>query len=70
MLYVVEMQRWGDNETHHYIIGAFSSESAAIEAGDIEKVWRDGKYEPHIQQLVVDKEMDKEKIDYYNDCSA
>ena len=35
-IYVVEMLRWGDRESHSYVIGAFSSKEAADLAGDAE----------------------------------
>lgn len=44
-VFVVEMLRWGDDETHHYILGVFNSLREATKAGEIEKSWRGGKYE-------------------------
>jgi hypothetical protein len=66
MIYIVEMLRWGRSDSHHYILGAFSSESAAIKAGRIEEIWCGGRYEPRVQSLVIDRDIDQEKLDYYN----
>jgi len=45
IVYVVVMLRYGSDEGHHYICGVFNSKDKAIEAGDIEREDRAGKYE-------------------------
>jgi hypothetical protein len=34
MIYITEMLRWGDDESHHYIIGAYSTNEEASYAGE------------------------------------
>lgn len=63
-VYVTEMLRWGDDETHHYIVGVFDTREAAEEYGDAHKSFRGGKYE----YRVVEGEMnyqDQEIVNYH-----
>lgn len=53
-IFAVTMKRWGDDETHHYMIGAFSTHERAVWEGEIEKTWRGGKYEYHIDEFEID----------------
>ena len=62
-VYIVEMQRWGDTETHHYIVGAYYEKAKAEDAGEKEAQWRGGKYEPNI----VEVEIDRPKREYPDD---
>jgi len=56
ILYVVLMNRWGDRESHSYVLRrAFYSEENAIQAGVEEKKHRGGKYEPEIVRVKVDE---------------
>lgn len=52
-VWVVEMLRWGDRESHSYVIGVYSSRVAAVHAGKDEREHRGGKYEPEIQEFEV-----------------
>ena len=65
MIYILEMLRWGEDDTHHYIVGAYTTEQAAILAGEIEKSWRGGKYEPNIVYIPINATADKAKYDYH-----
>lgn len=47
-LYTVEMLRWGDEESHHYIIGVYDNLVKAQDAGQTEKMYRGCKYEYRI----------------------
>ena len=39
-VYIAQMLRWGDSETHHYILGVFSNKEDAELVCDMEKSWR------------------------------
>lgn len=63
-IYVVEMLRWGDDETHHYIVGTFSDRKVAEEYGDANKSYRGGKYEYRVVECLLN-EVDQEVVDYH-----
>lgn len=63
MIYITEMLRWGDTETHHYIVGAYSTMQSAELVGEIEKSWRGGKYDYRIVTVNVDEPLDIRKLD-------
>lgn len=71
-IFVVEMRRWGEDETHHYIIGAFTSKEEAEIAGDIERTYRGSKYEPFIEELpILESHLQcatKGMIEYWEAC--
>lgn len=54
-VYVVTMYRWGNPEGHSYIEGVYSDESVAQEQGITERIRRDCKYEPVINELKIDE---------------
>lgn len=54
-IYVVTMYRWGDRENHSYVVGAYSTEAKAIEAGRLEEEWRGGKYAHEIVSCRIDQ---------------
>lgn len=64
-MFVVEMLRWGDRESHSYVIGIFSTKELAESAGKAEQIWRDNKYEYAISEFNVDL-YPKDKVEYYN----
>jgi len=48
-IYVVTMYRWGDNENHSYVVGAFVDDlDKAVQLGHEVMEYRGGKYEPEI----------------------
>ncbi len=63
-IFVLEMQRWGDNEAHHYLVGAFTTLEKATEAGQKEANWRGGKYEPNIEGIDIDAEKQYPEDDF------
>ena len=71
-IYITEMLRWGDTETHHYIVGAFSTREQAELSGDIEKTWRACKYEYRVTEIELDALDDDymEKMKYHLDCTG
>lgn len=68
-MYITEMLRWGNDETHHYIIGVFSSLKEAKYNGEVEKAWRGGKYEYRIVEAELDAGLDSEKKAWYEKCT-
>jgi hypothetical protein len=53
-IFIVTMLRHGNNEGHHYIIGAYTDLAKAYIEGLEHKQHRGGKYEPFIQETIVD----------------
>lgn len=45
ILYIATMYRWGDEESHSYVLGVFETKELALAAGQSERDWRGGKYE-------------------------
>ena len=67
IIYVVTMQRWGDSESHNYVVGAYTDALQAKEAGLAHRAWRGGKYEPSIVEIEVDG-MDAEIMEHWEKC--
>lgn len=56
-VYIVTMYRWGDRESHSYVLGAYSTKTKAEKAGQKEKEYRGGtKYYPECIEVVIDEE--------------
>jgi hypothetical protein len=70
MLYVTEMLRWGEQETHHYIVGVYSSKEGATFAGEIEKTWRGGKYDYQVVPMELDASAPDEQYQYHISCKG
>lgn len=47
------MQRWGEDEGHQYVLGAYSDLADAMFEGLIHSDYRAGKYEPKIVETIV-----------------
>lgn len=62
-LYVVTMQRWGDDETHNYTVGIFDTLKLAEAVGQAHREWRGGKYEPLVERMVLNQ-YDQEMMDH------
>ena len=54
-VYTVRACRWGDSETHSYIIGVFLTQGEAEKAAQNERDWRGGKYDCEILKWIVGK---------------
>lgn len=67
IIYIVTMQRWGDSESHNYVVGAYTDVLQAKEVGLAHRVWRGGKYEPRIDVIEVDQE-DSEVMEHWEKC--
>lgn len=69
-VYIAQMLRWGDSETHHYILGVFSNKEDAELVCDMEKSWRVCKYEPNVIEIMLDEFASdfQEKLEYHKQC--
>jgi hypothetical protein len=56
-VYVVLMQRWGDEEGHHYITGVYTSEYQARLHGEHEQEWRANKYTARLVEMTLDESL-------------
>ena len=56
-VFVVVMNRWGDNENHSYVTRVTTTMEAALNAGIEESVIRDNKYEPEVICMSVDDDI-------------
>ena len=54
-VYVVTMYRWGDRDNHSYVVGAYTTEEKATEAGLQEEQCRGGKYAHEIVSCRIDQ---------------
>jgi len=68
VLYITEMLRFGDLESHHYIVGVYSSKETAEFAGKVEASWRGGKYLHQVVACKLDAVSDTEKHNYHVSC--
>lgn len=50
-IYTVRSCRWGDRETHSYIVGVYEDKHSAQQAAENEEQWRGGKYECEILEF-------------------
>jgi hypothetical protein len=69
LIYIVEMMRWGENDTHHYILGAYTNYHKAKFIGNAEKSWRGGKYEYKITAVKLDESPDPSNMGYHTHCT-
>ena len=57
-VYITQMLRFGDTESHHYIVGVFASEAKANYAGEVEQAWRGGtKYKYRVVAENLNEEL-------------
>ena len=62
-VYTVRACRWGDRETHSYIVGVYAKKHGAQKAAKIEEEWRGGKYECEILEWILGEGLEGRKID-------
>lgn len=67
IVYVVTMHRWGDEESHNYVLGAFTCKEVAAISGDVERTYRGCKYEPKVTECLLDN-LEGDKIKYHESC--
>ena len=62
--YTVLMRRWGDLDSHAYILGVFNSKHKALESGKAEWECRGcGKYEPELTEWDLNAKSHGKNID-------
>lgn len=54
-VYVVTMYRYGNHEAHSYVLGVWNSKKLAEKHGNLEMIWRGGKYKPDITEWVINE---------------
>lgn len=54
VVYTVHACRWGDRETHSYIVGVYFKKHAALKAAETEENYRGGKYECEVLEWELD----------------
>ena len=64
-VYVTTMLRWGDLESHHYLVGVYSTPVQAKFAGEVERSWRGGKYEFVVEESEVDAPVTQDQLKYH-----
>lgn len=70
MMYITEMLRWGNDESHHYILGVYSTREAAAFAGETEKSWRGVKYDLIIfDEAALDAVSGQEQYEHHMQCT-
>lgn len=67
-VYVVEMLKWGGQETHHYVLGCYSSIEKAEYASEVEITWRAQKYTSQIREVELDQDLDEDAVEYHKEC--
>ena len=55
ILYVTEALRWGDRESHSYVVGVYDTKEQAELAGNVEKTWRGGKYDYTVNEYLLNE---------------
>ena len=68
MLYITQMLRWNSDESHHYIVGVYSTREGAQFAGEVEKSWRGGKYDYRIVPIELDAAVGPDEYAYHTSC--
>lgn len=53
-VYTVTAYRWGDRNTHSYVVGVYSKKHSALKAAQVEKEYRGGKYECEVIEWNLD----------------
>jgi len=54
-VYVVTAYRWGDKESHSYVVGAYNNSGRATCAAEVEEDFRGGKYSCEVVEIIVDE---------------
>lgn len=57
LVFITQMLKYGCTESHHYILGVYSTKAEAELAGEVEKTWRGYAYEPNVIEMELDKPM-------------
>ena len=62
-VYVVTAYRWGNRESHSYVVGAFDNEENAIKEAKLETEWRGGKYECEVRSMELNDSLKYKNYD-------
>jgi 2-polyprenyl-3-methyl-5-hydroxy-6-metoxy-1,4-benzoquinol methylase len=62
-VYVVTAYRWGNRESHSYVVGAFDNEENAIKEAKLETEWRGGKYECEVRSMELNESLKYKNYD-------
>lgn len=54
-VFIVTAYRYGDKESHSYVVGAFNNKEEAIKQSNIEREWRGGKYECEVKSMKLNE---------------
>lgn len=52
-IYVVKMNRWGNQENHSYVLGVYTDIQKALNAANYEETERGGKYKAEINEMAI-----------------
>jgi len=63
-LYIVEMLRLSEADSHYYFLGAYSNQELAELAGEVEKSWLALSYSYRVRKIELDV-IDPEKLDWH-----
>lgn len=64
-MFVTRMLRYGNPESHSYILGCYTSYAQAVFAGEVEQSWRGGKYEYEVTEHQIDTCSPVEHVDHH-----
>ena len=62
-IYVVTAYRFGDRESHSYVVGAFDNEVTALEQAKLEREWRGGKYQCEVRSMELNVTLESKNYD-------
>lgn len=55
-IYTVTAYRWGESESHSYVVTSTLDKAVAIQAAEIEEGFRGGKYKCEVLEIVEGEE--------------
>lgn len=62
-IYNVTAYRWGDRESHSYVVGVFDNEETAIKEAKLETEFRGGKYECEVRSMELNESLKYKNYD-------
>ena len=57
LVYIVTAYRFGDRESHSYVVGAFDNEEESMKQAKHEREWRGGKYECEVRSMELNESL-------------
>jgi hypothetical protein len=57
LVYIVTAYRFGDRESHSYVVGAFDNEEESLKQAKLEREWRGGKYECEVRSMELNESL-------------